>query len=169
MPPSVEVLRERLSGRGSESEESLGKRLGKAKEEIANNHKFDVVILNDDFETVFAAVFDHKGETPGLGAEINRDFFQLPFKGKTIMEEGEFVSIKVQKGGAKGDIHKVDGISGGTITSDGVTDMIDERLSKYLPYFKGISPAMQVQEALEVVIEDELKDTVSNINERIID
>ena len=85
------------------------------------------------------------------------------------MEEGEFVSIKVQKGGAKGDIHKVDGISGGTITSDGVTDMIDERLSKYLPYFKSISPAMQVQEALEVVIEDELKDTVSNINERIID
>ena len=127
------------------------------------------ISLNDDFETVFAAVFDHKGETPGLGAEINRDFFQLPFKGKTIMEEGEFVSIKVQKGGAKGDIHKVDGISGGTITSDGVTDMIDERLSKYLPYFKGISPAMQVQEALEVVIEDELKDTVSNINERIID
>ena len=51
MPPSVEVLRERLSGRGSESEESLGERLGKAKEEIANNHKFDVVILNDDFET----------------------------------------------------------------------------------------------------------------------
>ena len=63
------------------------------------------ISLNDDFETVFAAVFDHKGETPGLGAEINRDFFQLPFKGKTIMEEGEFVSIKVQKGGAKGDIH----------------------------------------------------------------
>ena len=79
------------------------------------------------------------------------------------------VSIIVQKGGAIGDIHKVDGISGGTITSDGVTDMIDERLSKYLPYFKSISPAMQVQEALEVVIEDELKDTVSNINERIID
>ena len=50
MPPSVEVLRERLSGRGSESEESLEKRLGKAKEEIANNHKFDIVILNDDFE-----------------------------------------------------------------------------------------------------------------------
>ncbi len=54
MPPSIEVLRKRLSGRGSESEESLGKRLGKAKEEIANNHKFDVVILNDDFATACA-------------------------------------------------------------------------------------------------------------------
>lgn len=85
------------------------------------------------------------------------------------MEEGEFVSIIVQKGGANGDIHKVDGISGGTITSDGVTDMIEERLSKYLPYFKIISPAMKVQEALDQITADELKDTVSNINERIID
>lgn len=56
MPPSIEVLRKRLSGRGSESEESLGKRLGKAKEEIANNHKFDVVILNDDFATACAEI-----------------------------------------------------------------------------------------------------------------
>ncbi len=127
------------------------------------------ISLEKDLNTISAAVFDHKAETPGLGAEINRDFFQEPFTGKTIMEDGKFVSIIVQKGGANGDIHKVDGISGGTITSDGVTDMIDERLSKYLPYFKSISPAMQVQEALEVVIEDELKDTVSNINERIID
>ena len=46
------------------------------------------------------------------------------------MEDGKFVSIKVEEG-ANGDIHKVDGISGGTITSDGVSDMIDERLSKY--------------------------------------
>ena len=44
--------------------------------------------------------------------------------------------IIVQKGGANGDIHKVDGISGGTITSDGVTAMIEERLKRYLPYFK---------------------------------
>ena len=49
MPPSIEVLRERLSGRGSESEESLEKRLGKAEEEIARNQEFDEVFLNDDF------------------------------------------------------------------------------------------------------------------------
>ena len=48
MPPSLEVLRERLSGRGSESEESLAKRLGKAEEEISQNQEFDTVILNDD-------------------------------------------------------------------------------------------------------------------------
>ena len=49
-PPSVEVLRERLSGRGSESDETLAIRLGKAEEEIAKNQQFDVVILNDEFE-----------------------------------------------------------------------------------------------------------------------
>tara|TARA_B110000444_G_scaffold158891_1_gene148599 strand:- start:89 stop:652 length:564 start_codon:yes stop_codon:yes gene_type:complete len=50
MPPSVNVLRERLGGRGTESEESLQKRLDKAEEEIAKNQKFDKVILNDNFE-----------------------------------------------------------------------------------------------------------------------
>ena len=64
------------------------------------------------------------------------------------MEDGKFVSIVVQKGGANGDVHKVDGISGGTITCDGVTDMIEERLSKYLPYFKSISTSMQVQKSI---------------------
>ena len=50
MPPSVNVLRERLSSRGSESEEMLEKRLSKAEEEISRNQEFDTVILNDDFE-----------------------------------------------------------------------------------------------------------------------
>jgi guanylate kinase len=50
MPPSLEVLAERLIGRGSESDESLQKRLDKAEEEIAQNQAFDMVILNDDLE-----------------------------------------------------------------------------------------------------------------------
>jgi len=50
MPPSVEVLAERLIGRDSESDESLQKRLDKAEEEIAQNQEFDTVILNDDFD-----------------------------------------------------------------------------------------------------------------------
>ncbi len=50
MPPSLEVLRQRLNGRGSESQESLEKRLGKAEEEIAQNQEFDVVILNDNLQ-----------------------------------------------------------------------------------------------------------------------
>ena len=97
------------------------------------------IALEDDLNKVFGAVFDHKGETPGLGAEINRPFFEDPFSGKTIFENGVLISVKVVKGGAqKGDMHAVDGISGGTITSDGVSDMLYERLSMYLPYFSKI-------------------------------
>ena len=129
------------------------------------------ISLNDDLNTIYAAVFDHKSETPGLGAEINRPFFQDPFKGKKIMNEGEFVSVVVLKK-PNNEIsldHQVDGISGGTITSDGVSEMINERLSKYLPYFKSISPEMQVEEVLSLINKDELSDTISNINKRIID
>ena len=50
MPPSLEVLAERLIGRRSESDESLQKRLDKAEEEIAQNQQFDRAILNVDFE-----------------------------------------------------------------------------------------------------------------------
>ena len=74
--------------------------------------------------------------TGRLGAEISLGWFQEPFIGKTIFDGKEFKSITVVKGGAKeDDMHGVDGISGGTITSDGVSDMLDERLSKYLPFF----------------------------------
>ena len=93
--------------------------------------------LEEDMKTVYGAVFDHKSETPGLGAEISLGWFQKPFIGKTIYDGDEFVSISVVKGGAKeGDMHSVDGISGGTITSDGVTDMLNERLSQYLPFLE---------------------------------
>jgi guanylate kinase len=51
MPPSIEVLAERLIGRGSESDESVKKRLDKAEEEISKNKKFDTIIFNDDFKT----------------------------------------------------------------------------------------------------------------------
>ena len=50
MPPSIDVLRERLSGRSSESEEKIEIRLNKASEEISRNQEFDTVILNDEFE-----------------------------------------------------------------------------------------------------------------------
>jgi len=50
MPPSVDVLRERLGGRGTESEETLDIRIRKAEEEISRNSEFDKVILNDNFE-----------------------------------------------------------------------------------------------------------------------
>ena len=112
-------------------------------------------------------VFDHKAETPGLGAEINRDFFEKPFNGKRIFNlEGDFVSIAVVKGGAKeNDYHGVDGISGGTITSDGVTAMLKERLDKYLPYFENKMKENEVNDIMNFIEEDiNLNDTINKLN-----
>ena len=95
------------------------------------------ISLKDDKNTIYGVSFDHKGETPGLGAEINQSWFEDQFKEKQIMDNSKFVSVKVIKGGAPaGDTHGVDAISGGTLTSNGVTNMVQERLQRYLAYFK---------------------------------
>jgi Na+-transporting NADH:ubiquinone oxidoreductase subunit C len=97
---------------------------------------YGYVSLRSDLNTIYGVNFDHKGETPGLGAEINTTRFESMFKGKKLFENGKFVSIKVHKGGADpNDIHGVDAISGGTITSRGLEKMLFDCLSKYNDYF----------------------------------
>lgn len=98
------------------------------------------ISLKDDVNTVKGAVFDHKGETPGLGAEITKDWFQHRFVDEKVFDaDGNLVGVSVVKG-ALGDSNKddnrVDAISGATITGRGVSNMISERLKHYLPYFK---------------------------------
>jgi Na+-transporting NADH:ubiquinone oxidoreductase subunit C len=90
------------------------------------------------YRKIYGVIFDHKGETPGLGAEINREWFQLPFRGKVIFnEKGVFTPIKVVKGGADPTSStEVDAISGGTITSKGVQAMLDTCLVSYQHFFK---------------------------------
>ncbi|MEC9209569.1 MAG: NADH:ubiquinone reductase (Na(+)-transporting) subunit C, partial [Bacteroidota bacterium] len=122
------------------------------------------IALEDDLNKVYGAVFDHEKETPGLGAEINTPMFQKPFTGKTIFEGEEFIPIQVIKGGAKeGDMHAVDGISGGTITSNGVSDMLYERLNMYLPYLNKIKEAIEVERAITQI------DSLAIINDSIIE
>ncbi len=96
------------------------------------------VALKSDFNTIYGATFDHKGETPGLGAEIKEEFFEEPFAGKTIYDEqGNLVSINVKKGGADAlNPHAVDAITGGTITSKGVEEMLERTFSVYNNYFE---------------------------------
>lgn len=100
------------------------------------------IALSEDLNTIIGVTFDHKGETPGLGAEITTPMFTDQFIGKQIFDEnGKFTSILVVKGGAKTlpdamQIHAVDAISGGTITSVGVSDMIDNVISSYIPYIE---------------------------------
>lgn len=98
------------------------------------------IALKSDLKTIKGTTFDHKGETPGLGAEINTDWFEDQFKGKKIFENGKFTSVRVVKGGVENSnidpIHGVDGISGGTITSNGVDAMIESGLENYMAYLQ---------------------------------
>jgi len=96
---------------------------------------YGYVSLRSDMNTIYGVNFDHKGETPGLGAEINTTAFESQFHNKKLFDNENFVSVQVIKGGADdADIHGVDAISGGTITSKGLQNMIFDCLHKYSDY-----------------------------------
>ncbi len=94
------------------------------------------VAVEGDWNTISGVVFDHKGETPGLGAEIVGEKFTGQFVGKRLFEGDELVGITVMKGAgaSAGNDHAVDAISGGTITSRAVETMIFTTLKQYEPY-----------------------------------
>lgn len=96
------------------------------------------ISVDEDKNTVYGAFFDHKSETPGLGAEIATSKFQAQFSGKKLFDENKtFVSIKAIKGGAdKNNLHGVDAISGGTITSNGLSKMLFDALKPYENFLK---------------------------------
>lgn len=96
------------------------------------------VALDEDMNTIYGANFDHQGETPGLGAEISTPAFELPFVGKKLFDEsGKLVSITVAKVGQAAPVdHKVDGISGGTITSKGLEEMLLTDFTSYKAFLK---------------------------------
>jgi Na+-transporting NADH:ubiquinone oxidoreductase subunit C len=99
------------------------------------------IALKSDLKTIAGVSFDHKGETPGLGAEIKDNAgWKKQFIGKTIYNpDGEFTSVGVIKGGAKNKAYEVDGISGATITADGVDKMLKLGLRAYEPYLKTLN------------------------------
>jgi len=93
------------------------------------------ISLDSDKNTVYGADFSHAGETPGLGAEITTKPFSGQFAGKKLFMNNEYKSIAVVKPGksAIGQDY-VDGISGGTITSQGVDHMIYNSLKGYVGF-----------------------------------
>lgn len=100
------------------------------------------IALESDRNTIKGAVFDHKAETAGLGAEITQQWFMDRFVGEKVFDnDGKLMGISVSKTNNdpkdldKND-HEVDAISGATITGDGVSDMIIERLTHYQPYLE---------------------------------
>ena len=121
------------------------------------------VALEADMNTIKGIVLNHKGETPGLGAEIATPKHQNQYKGKTIFEDDEFVGITLVKGGAdKENLHEVDAITGGTKTSDGVTKMIKDCLTVYEPYFKAHKSAAPV--AAEPTVEPTAEPVVEAVS-----
>ncbi len=112
------------------------------------------VALEKDMNTVAGVIMAHKGETPGLGAEISTAKYQANFVGKTIFEGDKFVSVTLRKGGAKDPAHEVDAISGGTKTSDGVTAMLYNSLANYLPLLEAKRRAAAEQVVLAPVSDE---------------
>lgn len=100
------------------------------------------IAFGPGFNEIVGAGFSHDKETPGLGAEISTKEFSAQFIGKKIFDEaGNFVSVEVVKGGISSQapdqrIHGVDAISGGTITSNGVTVMLKNCLENYVAYIQ---------------------------------
>lgn len=99
------------------------------------------VALSEDLNTISGVVFGHQSETPGLGAEIATPIFQDQFAGKHLFKDHLFVGISVLKGvgSSKGNDNAVDAISGGTITSVAVQDMLQESLGEcYRAYIENM-------------------------------
>jgi Na+-transporting NADH:ubiquinone oxidoreductase subunit C len=93
------------------------------------------ISVNEDKNTVFGTDFSHQGETPGLGAEIATKIFSSRFQGKQLFKNGEFKNITIVKPGKTvQDQDYVDGISGGTITSNGVNQMLRSSLENYVVF-----------------------------------
>lgn len=97
------------------------------------------IAVHEDGNTVYGADFDHESETPGLGAEVSHDWFSDEFVGKRLYKDGIFKSIAIVKPGKSvSDRDYVDGISGGTITSHGIDNMLYNTLDGYSKFLENL-------------------------------
>jgi Na+-transporting NADH:ubiquinone oxidoreductase subunit C len=93
--------------------------------------------------TVKGVYFDHKGETPGLGANIKQRYFMDDFSGETILNGDRYAGINVAKGNNDPlndikDDNEVDALAGATITGNGVSSMISTTVNLYKDYFESL-------------------------------
>lgn len=97
----------------------------------------------DENMVVQGAYFDHKGETPGLGANIKLRYFMDDFTGESVLDGNRYAGVSVAKGNndplnENKDDNEVDALAGATITGNGVAAMIKETLKIYKPYLETI-------------------------------
>jgi Na+-transporting NADH:ubiquinone oxidoreductase subunit C len=103
------------------------------------NNIWGFVAVKSDFNTIQGVKFQHAGETPGLGARIESEEIQERFKGKQIFDNGNLTAVAIQKGEGHdyaSELHKVDGMSGATLTGKGVNNMLKDYLACYEKYLK---------------------------------
>jgi len=117
------------------------------------------IAVNDDGNTIYGANFSHEGETPGLGARITEQSFQDEFKDKHLFVDGEFKSVAVLKRGQKttNGAEQIDALTGATITSRGVSDMMADCLAPYEAFLKKMQTASNPAPAA-AAIESETND-----------
>lgn len=98
------------------------------------------IAFDNNGDTIYGAYFAHQGETPGLGAEIEKPAFCDQFEGKNIFSSnGAFTSVAVSKVGKEPNGQAwVHAVSGGTITSQGVQAMLFKSLEPYTAFFKSL-------------------------------
>jgi Na+-transporting NADH:ubiquinone oxidoreductase subunit C len=109
------------------------------------NNIWGFVALESDFNTLRGVKFAHAGETPGLGARIESEEIQVRYKGKKVFENDALVSIIMMKGEGNNysdNHHKVDGMSGATLTAKGVNNMMKDYFSCYAKYLKKKTSAL---------------------------
>ena len=96
------------------------------------------VAINDDGNTIYGANFSHEGETPGLGARIAEKEFQDLFMDKHLFQGGEYKGVAVLKHGQKttNGAEQIDALTGATITSRGVSEMLADCLVRYEAFLK---------------------------------
>ena len=95
------------------------------------------VAVNDDLNTIYGAYFNHESETAGLGAEIkDSQAWQEKFQGKKIFSDDGNLAIGVVKK-VENPASEVDCVTGATLTSNGVSDMLREGLKSYITNLKG--------------------------------
>lgn len=97
--------------------------------------------IDSDLETIVGVAFDHKAETPGLGARIKDQEVRERYIGKKIIDaSGVLASVSMVKGEGNANLsdHQVDGMSGATLTGKGVNKMMKQYLTGYQAYFKKV-------------------------------
>lgn len=101
------------------------------------------VAVNADLRTVYGAYFSHESETAGLGALITEEKFQDQFQGKHLFAPSDSATVVltvVKKGKVElgKENYQVDGITGATLTGNGVAEMVTKGLQQYTGYFKTV-------------------------------